>query len=151
MFHFCLSFIQQTFTISLYFIFNLTAFVLATFVRVKKYGLFILLFGNFLLALIGAGAASFDGTKPDSFEPEQANNSSASLQKLQHTGFEIHGNQSPAATNCTYRFQHTPGHITFEQYTDNSHFNNFCLSRNYKRNFLCKDYLSHLYPSHNFW
>ncbi|HYC28010.1 MAG TPA: hypothetical protein VEB42_04325 [Chitinophagaceae bacterium] len=115
----------------------------------KKLRLYILACG-FILSLLQPGNV-FSAKNVHDASLTRGNELTASAVQFPHTELELHGNQWTNAANNSYRVQ---GGLAFLQYSE------FRLTNGSRtrvtamasaNNLSFKDYLSHIYPSHNFW
>lgn len=111
----------------------------------KNYRLYILISGFVLLLLQPGNAFSADASL------SKGNKIAASSIQLPHTELELHSNQWTNAAGSSYRIQGGLAFISYSEFrlahASGMQVNDTAGSGNLS----FKDYLSHIYPSHNFW
>ncbi len=126
-------------------------FVFINFDRMKKYWFPILLICSILLVFISAGNAPAKETNNAASQLGKANHHSDFNFTYPHTELKIQSRQSLTATNRNHRFQSFSGYITPEAYLRGDYSDCSLQNKDYEAGIYFKKYLSHIYPSHNFW
>ncbi|MBD0286039.1 MAG: hypothetical protein M3342_12900 [Bacteroidota bacterium] len=111
----------------------------------------IVVMGSIWLVILQAGNAFVEGGKYVASQFRQVNNYSDAYFNHPHKELKVQYGQRRTALNRTYRPQSFLDAASFEDYRYAAHFNNTGQSKDYESCSRCKAYLSHIYPSHNFW
>jgi len=112
----------------------------------KKTRLCILICG-FILSLLQPG----DVFSAKSASLSRGNQIAASSIQFPHTELELHGNQWTNAAGSSYRIQGGPASLSHSNFRLAHAFSMQLVNTVSTDNLSFKDYLSHIYPSHNFW
>jgi hypothetical protein len=104
---------------------------------------------SFLLAFAGAGFTSIEKTVHST--SEKTSSCSISSFNPPHTELEIHSLQAGHPVQGSHHFQKLAGHFTSGG-KKGGHYQSYKLSSTQEPTSIwTKEYLSHIYPSHNFW
>ena len=117
--------------------------------RMKNYRLYILISGLVLLLLQPGNAFSAKSLHDASLS--KGNQIAASSIQLPHTELELHGNQWTNAAGSSYRIQGGLAFISHSEFRLTRACGMLVVTTAGSDNLSFKDYLSHLYPTHNFW
>ena len=122
-----------------------------TFAAVKKILLPILILFCYLLALLNAGDLSFQKTisSPSLCAEELSfSNYSSGIPETDH---ELISLQHFVARTGNSRFPSLIGELSLELISNRDHYSNRNQRIDVEESHSAKKYLSHIYPSHNFW
>src|SRR5687767_1232857 len=104
----------------------------------------------FVINLLNAGFLSFVNADSFASVPDKKNTYYYSSLGNLHTEIEICSFQTPGATQGNYGFKKIPGHFTWD--IKRLNYCAFFISLySSMGNTSLKQYLSHIYPTHNFW
>ena len=114
-----------------------------------RFSFFLLL--NFWLALINAGSDSFNKTGTNYQLPEKSGSYSYTSLKHPNTEGQIYSLQSSNAVQGNPGFKENFGYLSLCDNKVNYFFTIYIQIDSHINQFFAKEYLSHIYPSHNFW
>jgi len=114
---------------------------------VRKYFLSIVVFFCFLIAISSAGNSS--AQKFTAVAVTQGDLYSALSVNYPHSEFEV--NCHPISANTSSRQQNLHGFLFFSEFTDRRFHSNLNKDIATVNHIFSKQYLDHIYPSHNFW
>jgi hypothetical protein len=124
---------------------------LDTFAAVRKIYLSIFVCWSILLASLNAGSLSFQNVDPAPAQSLDGIHYSVSYSNLPHTDLELSSHQNSIARNISYRNQNYFGDPGAGSYSNNDPFYYIHQEFEDQTAHEVKQYLSNIYPSHNFW
>jgi hypothetical protein len=117
----------------------------------KKYSLYILICG-FILSLVSTGNVfSADARARPGASFLQANQTSLSSVQFPHDKPALHASNRTNATGNFHRIQGGPAFLSHSEFRLTHALAALTSNIAGTANFSFKDYLNHIYPSHNFW
>lgn len=116
----------------------------------KRYLLSLWLICGFLGALI-PGGNRLERTEQPSLSAIRTNALSASWLHLPHTELEVYTHSTLGAMGQAFRNLTDPGYLPFADFRLPAQSAFIAENVPAEKSFSCKEYLSHIYPSHNFW